>query len=285
MRKVEWERMNIKCIALDLDRTTLNTEGRLSEMNRAAIEQAISKGIHIIIASGRSFDALPEEIKNFSGLEYAVTGNGAAMYHIPTRRCLFKHILSEKDVLAIIKETKDKSVTYEAFIDGIAYCGKEYLENPEAYGATPEALEYVIATRHLVDDIVSFIKSNRACLDSMDIIIGEEEKIMEMWERVVRCTSEVYITSSMRQLVEISHKNAGKHTGVEFFIKLLNLRRDETAAFGDAGNDIDMLTHVGCGIAVENASEECKAAADYITRHHNEDGVAYGMREILHVID
>ena len=85
--------------------------------------------------------------------------------------------------------------------------------------------------------------------------------------------------------MEIAHKDAGKHSGVKFISDLLKLKHEETAAFGDAGNDVDMLRYVKYGIAVENASEECKAAADYITKHHNEDGVAYGMREILHVIE
>ena len=46
--------MQIQCIALDLDQTTLNGEGRLSPANRKAMEHAISKGIHVVIASGRA---------------------------------------------------------------------------------------------------------------------------------------------------------------------------------------------------------------------------------------
>ena len=64
----------------------------------------------------------------------------------------------------------------------------------------------------------------------------------------------------------------------------LGLKREHVAAFGDADNDVDMLSFAGCGIAMENASEKCRAAADYVTKHHKEDGVAYGLREILHVI-
>ena len=58
-------------------------------------------------------------------------------------------------------------------------------------------------------------------------------------------------------------------------------RPEETAAFGDADNDIDMLKVSGCGIAVANATEGCKAAADCLTKSNQEDGVAYGIREIL----
>ena len=54
--------MNIKCIALDLDRTTLNASGRLSDGNYNALCHAIENGVHIVIASGRSFDTLPKDV-------------------------------------------------------------------------------------------------------------------------------------------------------------------------------------------------------------------------------
>ncbi len=285
--------MKIKCIALDLDRTTLDGQGRLSEGNRQALLQAIANGIHVIVASGRAFDTLPEDIVTLPGIEYAVTGNGAAMYHVPTGKCLHKYLLKEKDVTAIMDATagmyavagkEAMGVTYEAFLNGVAYAGREYVGNPEAFGATAHAVEYVRSTRHLVEDIRAFIDVHKGEMDSMDIIVGDEECKEAVWKTVKDCTEEVYLTSSIRQLIEISHKDAGKHSGLKFFMDRLGLRREEVAAFGDADNDVDMLLFAGCGIAMENASEKCRAAADYVTIHHAEDGVAYGLKEILHVI-
>ena len=68
--------MDIKCIALDLDRTTLNAQGRLSDGNREALEYAISRGIHIVIASGRPLGSLPEDVLSVGGIEYAITSPG-----------------------------------------------------------------------------------------------------------------------------------------------------------------------------------------------------------------
>ena len=72
-------------------------------------------------------------------------------------------------------------------------------------------------------------------------------------------------------------------TGI-YHIMIRGINREEIAAFGDADNDIDMLQYAGIGIAMENASEGCKAAADYITTHHAENGVSYGVREILKLL-
>lgn len=78
----------VKLIALDLDRTTLKSDGHISKANRQAVEYAISKGIHVCIASGRAFDTLPSEVVTIPGIEYAITSNGAAVYKIRIRSVL-----------------------------------------------------------------------------------------------------------------------------------------------------------------------------------------------------
>ena len=69
--------MAIKLIALDLDGTTLNKESKLSEGNRRALQAAADKGVNIVIATGRPFCALPQEILDFEPVRYVLTSNGA----------------------------------------------------------------------------------------------------------------------------------------------------------------------------------------------------------------
>lgn len=276
--------MAIKCIALDLDRTTLNREGRLSIGNKKALEEVIAAGIHVLVASGRAFATLPEDILGLPGIEYAITCNGAAMYHIPTGECLKRYRISADAVEAVMEATKEEPVAYEAFIDGVAYAGREYIEHPVQFGASPHAVEYIQTTRHGQDDIVRFIHENKHCLDGMDMVVRDEAEQNRIWEMVRQASDEVYITSSIRQLVEIADRNAGKKNGVAFFADLLGVRQDEIAAFGDADNDSDMLRYAGYGIAMGNASPSCKEAADFITKHHDEDGLAYGLRHILELV-
>lgn len=273
-----------RCIALDMDRTTLNKEGRLSDRNRKALEQVIASGVHIIIASGRSFETLPRDMVELPGVEYAITLNGAAMYHVPTGKCLKRCRLSGKAVEAVMKATEGEPVTYEAFVDGAAYAGNDFLENPAAFGLEPQAAAYVRATRHGVKDIVGFLYENRYCLDGMDMVVRDEALQKRIWKLAAGATDEIYITSSSPNLVEVADRNAGKKAGLVFFRDLLGLRREETAAFGDADNDIEMIRCAGCGIAMANASEACRQAADYITGHHDKDGLAEGLHNILKLI-
>ena len=275
--------MDIKCIALDLDMTTLDREGRLSEENRQALEYAIGKGVHIIIASGRSFDSLPADVLAVPGIEYAITSNGAAVYHIPTRRRLIGYMLEPHSVREIMARTADLPLTYEAFLDGVAYADAGYVKDPVAHGAAPRAIRYIQTTRHPEADIRGFILDHCDQLDSLDLITGAPELKARTEDLLRRTVPDIYVTSSVPQLIEISHRNAGKHSGVRFVAELLGLSPAQVAAFGDGDNDADMLSYVGCGIAVENATPVCRSVARYVTAHHDQNGVARGIYDILHI--
>ena len=277
--------MDIKCIALDLDRTTLNAQGKLSKANEEAIRKAVAKGIHVCIASGRAFDTLPQDVVSIPGIEYAITSNGAAVYRIQDKQCLRSYVLTEQSVKKILELTKDFPVTYEGFIRGTAYAAKEYIEDPVKFGATEHAVAYVQSTRHLQDDIVSFLKQHDDELDSMDIVVKDEAQKQKVIEVLKAEVEDIYITSSISQLVEISYKDAGKRSGVKFITEYLGLNPKQVSAFGDADNDIDMLEYAGCGIAMENASNGLLAVADVVTLHHDRDGVAYALKNILKCID
>ena len=275
--------MKIRCIALDLDRTTLNGQGQLSPGNRDALLYAISKGVHIIIASGRAFTTLPEDVAGLPGVEYAITSNGAAVYHIPTQTCLHRYTMTPQSVDRILELNRSEGLPYEVFVEGTAYADAAYVADPIGHGAAPRAVSYIQKTRHPVDGLESFIRSHREQLDSLDLVFSDAAYKPCFREKLLAEVPDIYVTSSVPELLEISHRDAGKHSGVRFIAEHLGLSPAEIAAFGDGDNDADMLTYVGCGIAMENGTEGCKAAADYVTLHHTQDGVAYGIREILHI--
>ena len=273
--------MSVKCIALDMDRTTLNAQGMLSEENKKAIRLAIEKGVHVVIASGRAFSSLPGEVTEIPGIEYAVTCNGAEVYEISTGRCLKSSCLSPESVERILSLTEKGDVAYEGFIRGKAFAGEEYVKDPVRFGATRQAVDYVQRTRQMEPDIRAFLLSHKEELNSMDIIVKNEdvkEAVSALLEKEV---PDIYITSSIVQLIEISSLHSGKHNGVRFIADQLGLSMEEVAAFGDADNDADMLKEAGVGIAVGNASGRAMEAADMVVPHHDRDGVAAGIYRLL----
>lgn len=75
--------MDLRLIALDLDGTTLNSQGKVSPYTKKILEKALSKGILVVIASGRALSAIPEDILNIRGLKYIITSNGSSIFELP----------------------------------------------------------------------------------------------------------------------------------------------------------------------------------------------------------
>ena len=273
--------MDIKCIALDMDRTTLNAQGVLSEGNRSALEYAISKGIHIVIASGRPFAALPQDVASVPGIEYAITSNGAAIYHIPTGKRLHSYTMKPESVWEILRLTQGEPVVYETFVDGIAYMDAALMRDPAAFGfGDPRSIRYLQSTRTAQENILGFIEAHIHELDSLDLIFWDKavsRRVTELLQQV----PDIYSTSTIWQLLELSHAKAGKHSGVRFIAEHLGLSPAQIAAFGDGDNDVEMLQYAGCGVAMANAAPSCLAAADRITGHYDQDGVAQGIFQLL----
>ena len=177
--------MEIKCIALDLDRTTLDSQGHLSEENRTAIGRAASAGIHVVVASGRSLDSLPAEITEIPGVRYAITSNGAAVYDLCERKCLRQFKMTPESVEDILRHTEqgrmkieyleETEISYEAFIDGRAFAESRYVADPVRFGAMPQAIPYIQSTRRPIEDMRTFIREHKSELHCIALFVKSEE--------------------------------------------------------------------------------------------------------------
>lgn len=277
------KKRKVTCIALDLDQTTLNHQGRLSERNRQAIESAIRKGVQIVIASGRAVSALPDDICNINEIRYAITSNGAAVYDLHTKECLKQYKMTGDSIEKILHYTKNLEVAYETFINGQAYGQKEYVEDPVRFGASPMAIPYIQSTRKPVTNIRDFLLDYKEQIESIDVVVKDENLKKKLWKVFEENISDIYVTSSVQQLLEISYQKSGKHSGAAYILEYLGLSREGLVAFGDGDNDAELLKFAEIGIAMENASDACKEAADAVTLSNDADGVAYWIEKLLRV--
>lgn len=77
---------------------------------------------------------------------------------------------------------------------------------------------------------------------------------------------------------DIIARGNSKSKGIDHVLEYYGIALKDTMAFGDGGNDIPMLGHAGIGVAMGNASDEVKAAADYVTTSVDEDGIMNALK-------
>ena len=278
------DKRRFRLLALDLDGTALRSDGSLSDDSKEALLLAHKEGIHIVVASGRSWASLPEEVLSLPCVEYAITSNGAVVYDAKHRKRLQAFYLKEEAVEELLRIAAEAGVMVEGFLNGIPYAGRDYVEHPEKFGVGFRAAAYVRRTRQPVEDIFSFLRLHGGELESLDLITVDPEKKEQLRTRIQREVREIYLTSATPMLLEISDVRGGKASGLRFLAEYLGIQRQETAAFGNAENDLDMMAWAGHGVAVANAPEDVRILADEVTASNDEDGVGRWIRRYLEEI-
>lgn len=269
--------MNIKLIATDLDGTFLTDKKEITFFTKEIIRKIGDRGIHFVPATGRAFDAVPEEVLSLPHTEYVITSNGAAIYSISQKRRIYQCLLTAEAADAVLDMNIPEIMAVEAFVEGVPYSEGKCIAHPEVYGATEYGAVYVKNTRRPVENIHNFIRKHRENLDSLSFVCADAGQRSAFCRVLQEKVPDIYVTSSVSHMLEIGHICAGKGKTLLYLLKLLGISPDEVMAFGDADNDMDMLTEVKYGIAMANGTENCRKAAFAVTDSNNEDGVAKGI--------
>jgi len=273
--------MSIRLIALDLDRTTLNAESRLSAGNKEAMEEAAKRGIHVVISTGRSFYALPEDVLQVRGIRYAITSNGAQLIDLQEKRVLYENCISETALLAseqLLRRNLWRPMLIETFIKGVPYVEKSVYDTIAAGGKSLRNREYMLTTRRPMENMLDFMHQHADKVENINMFFEDKETMQAMWEELASL-SDVTLTSSLDNNWEIGGATTSKAKGLEVLSERLNIRPDEIMACGDSPNDGAMLRYAGIGVAMGNAREEVKAQADFVAAPHDKDGVAEAIRK------
>lgn len=271
---------NIKLLALDIDGTTMRDNNTLSPKVRNSIKKAIANGIIVVVASGRPFCTMPNQILEIEGLDYVIASNGSAVYD-KSGKCIHRLLLDENEVLNLLKIIEPYDLILEAFIDGLTYTDKRYADNPLKYGCSEDYVDYVRSAHGHIKDMKAFIFDHRSELDSIEIIEHNPTVLKTLWDKIESNTDKFYITSSTPDFMEFMDKNAGKASALKWLCNELNIDKSSVAACGNADNDTDMIEWAGLGVAVQNAVKSCKQHAQLIVPSNEDDGVAVLIESIL----
>ena len=263
----------IKMIGLDLDGTLLTDRKEFTDRSKRALRTAIDSGIVVLIATGRPLTGIPEEIRNFPGMRYALTSNGAKVMDVWENRVVDEHLLRADLAEKALEICGKYDTLQEVYYDGVSYAPADKRDMIPRYHKNPNMWEYMRKTRTWVEDIFRMVRESDRGLDKIQMLFADMEERTKAWQELSEVEG-LELVGSLGYNIEINAAGVNKGSGLVSLGRLLGIRREEIMACGDGDNDLLMLKEVGFGVAMANAEEEVKKAADYITLSNEEDGVA-----------
>jgi len=267
-------------VALDLDGTTLNSEREITPRTIAAFEACRDKGVHVVVSTGRTYTALPENVTGAPGIEYAITSNGAHINDIKTGEAVYSDYLYPSAVEEVARLKDETGAFIEVFIDGVAYTDESYLEDVRANGCAYRSAEYVLWSRKGKSDVSAFMLKNKDRVENVNFIFATLDRLEECRAQI-ESIDKATITTSFPNNLEVGGPNTSKKTALIELMKRLDVEKSELMCCGDAPNDIQMLELAAVGVAVANAWGGTKNHADYITDSNDDDGVAKAIEKFV----
>lgn len=264
--------MDIRLIATDLDGTLLDEKKQISKRNMDALCRAAGKGIWIVPVTGRIFNALPEPLKALPFLRYAITVNGSGVYDRRQDKMLFQAEIPCEEAIQICRFIRQFHTMYDCYMNGKGYMEQYYYDQIDVY-CREEYRPMVRKTRTPVPDLVQCLREH-GDVQKLQMFFVDMELRSRVMREVALAFPDTAVTSSVVNNIEINTAAANKGNALRILCEHLGIDLSQVVAFGDGGNDVTMLKTAGIGVAMENACEEAKEAADRSTLTNEQDGVA-----------
>lgn len=263
----------IKMIGLDLDGTLLTEKKELLPYTKRVLDEAVGRGIIVLAATGRPFTGIPEELRFYPGIRYALTSNGARVMDIQENKVMIENLLPIEKAKKALETLAKYDTLQEVYFDGQGYADAEKMKNIGRYHHNPYMWEYLLTTRKAVPDIMELVNGQNRDMDKIQGLFADMCERQAAWAELEQQEG-LSLVGSLGYNIEINASGVNKGTALIELGRMLGIAREEIMACGDGDNDAEMLKAAGFGVAMGNAIDKVKESADYITVSNDEQGAA-----------
>lgn len=275
-KKGPYEMSKIQLILSDVDGTLLDPHHQITSNSKSIVKQLNEKGIELVLASARApkaMDFLATELGLSSPM---VCFNGSLIIQKKAGHFV--------DLYSLPLKAHDLAILYELISSQFAeisfniYAKDQWLVDKKGYWERQEAKITTIMPR--IIDFEDYIKGNKPV--NKILCMGKENEIDRLQDRIQGLAlPSISVNKSKSTYLEIVHKEVSKLRALQLLTEKRSLSMVNTLAIGDNYNDLPMIQHAGIGIAMGNAPQDVKQAADIIAPTNAENGFYYGLLDAL----
>lgn len=285
----------IKLFVSDLDGTLLNGQHVISPENAQAIRDLQAAGIEFLVATGRSYNSAAPLFKMHDLSPNMITLNGATFFD-SDGSVKYTHTLDPSDIKEILDYTTEHNIeisimtpedyylgNYDEFIERIAthveQAKAELDAGSDDYDDTTSTSQFLVDTSY-VHDIREYDPNVELPICKIMILSSDDEAKKQLIDKFDNYTN-IDITSSSPDNLEITSIKAQKGLALEEYAVQQGYTINQIVTIGDSLNDRSMLQMATYSFAMENASPQVKSLTNYEAPHHNQNGVATVIYDVI----
>lgn len=262
---------NIKLAIFDIDGTLIKRgKTTIEESAITAIRKLRDTGVEVLIATGRAFYFIQDDIHERMHPDFYVTVNGSTVYDID------KHVIHEVPML--IEEVNALTEFARKHHLGIGYKLNEEMHIYSDYQIFTDVYLQGSPKAYILKDYTQAPLLVEGQELPKGIFMMGDESLIESARSFV---SDARISKAYTDAFDIYSRRAGKMRGIEVVLERLNLSWHEVIAFGDADNDVDMLSAAEIGVAMGDAPEHVKDVATFVTTDLENHGIAHAIESLF----
>lgn len=270
--------MTYKMLVLNIDGTLLQDNGRIHKQTREALDFALQKGIHIILATSKNFPAARRTAKSLKLKDYIIAHQGAFIAKDLTKPIYVKRVHEQiaSEITALLESFPCQiRLVNEKFLIG----NKIKLPNNMMAKVVFQSANRFVYQERYVDSISEKLLDHPVSPPNFEVVFFDEKEMADAQKAIKEMYDEVVCIPTEPLKMVIVPSGVSKLDGVKFVCSQYGIKKHEVVSIGAGIDDLPLMKWSGLGVAMGNSPQQVQDAADWITRSNNDNGVAYMVKE------
>ena len=258
----------MKLVLVDSDETLRRNDGVITKNTKNEIKKFINEGNYVVLATGRPRYHTLKIMKEAYLSPIIISSNGAEIYDSMNNKIINAVYLDKEECFKLIYMAFEKDIRLTLAVDNIEYVTKDARNNSQ-----------ILINKHSYKNDLNNLNIKQCFIDyNLDDEVSDLIAFLEECKHLEIINKS--INFNVKKWISIGGSISSKGYALKVLRNYLNISKENTYAIGNDYNDLSMLKEANVGIAVDNAYDDIKKEADFITLSNEDDGVAYALEKI-----
>jgi Cof subfamily protein (haloacid dehalogenase superfamily) len=270
--------MIYRLLALNIDGTLLQSNGKIHKSTKEAIEYVQHKGIYVTLMTSRSFPSAKKVARALKIKNPLITHQGAYIANSQDKQNLVQRI-NENITYDTVRFLEGMPCQIRLVHEQFSLANRLKLNNNFLAKTVFTSGDPVFYSQQFVSSLSEYLHDQPVTPPKIEVYFEEESDLQDAKKAIEKMFTEIETIQLDALRLDIVPAGVSKLKGLSYLGSQLGIQLKEMVVIGDGLDDIPAIEAAGLGVAMWNAEFEVKRAANWVTRSKNEHGVAYMVRE------